>query len=254
MMKVTKLFWPRLALRELKNNRKFSLFFIFNLAMGLSGFIALDSFKESLDIHLGKNSKAILGADIALTTYVPFQDENINILESNLPENTKVTRRISLFTMVSSIQKSRLVEVIGIEELFPFYGKIFLKKNGFVQDDDHLKKLNLYDESWVYPELMNVLNLGNDEYIKIGEKNFFITDQVLDDPSSSLSSFGFAPKVYVGLSKLYETGLLTKKSRVSFQRLYSLPKGTNLEKIVEKLKNKIKKFKGSDSKIRIISH
>ena len=72
-MKIKKLFWPRIALRELKNNRRFSLFFIFNLAMGLSGFIALDSFKESLDEHLGKNSQSILGADIALISYVPFQ-------------------------------------------------------------------------------------------------------------------------------------------------------------------------------------
>ncbi len=254
MMIIKKLFWPKLALRELRNNRKFSLFFILNLAMGLSGFIALDSFKESLDLHLGKNSKAILGADIALTTYFPFQEENIKYLESNLPENTKVTRRISLFTMVSSIKKSRLVEVIGVEELFPFYGKIFLKNNGIVQDDNHLKKLNLYDESWVYPELLNILNLSEDENIKIGEKNFLITDLVMDDPSSSMSSFGFAPRIYVGFSKLKETGLLTKKSRVSYQRLYSLPKGANLESIVEKLKNNVKNLKGSDSKIRIISH
>ena len=58
MKHLVKLFWLRLAFRELKNNAKFSLFFIINLALGLSGFIALDSFKESLDIHLSKNSKS----------------------------------------------------------------------------------------------------------------------------------------------------------------------------------------------------
>ena len=67
------LFWQKLALRELLNNRKFSLFFVFNLALGLVGFIALDSFKESLDDHLEQNSRAILGADIALSSYVPFE-------------------------------------------------------------------------------------------------------------------------------------------------------------------------------------
>ena len=66
-------FWLKLAFRELLNNRRFSLFFLFNLALGLAGFIALDSFKESLDNHLGQNSKAILGADIALTSYLPFE-------------------------------------------------------------------------------------------------------------------------------------------------------------------------------------
>ena len=29
-------FWPKLALRELLNNRRFSLFFLFNLALGLA--------------------------------------------------------------------------------------------------------------------------------------------------------------------------------------------------------------------------
>ena len=49
MKKPSPYFWPKLALQELLNNRRFSLFFLFNLALGLAGFIALDSFKESLD-------------------------------------------------------------------------------------------------------------------------------------------------------------------------------------------------------------
>ena len=90
-------FWPKLALRELLNNRRFSLFFLFNLALGLAVFIALESFKESLDTHLGRNSQAILGADIALTSYVPFEEKTLNILEFQLPDNTLSTRKISLF-------------------------------------------------------------------------------------------------------------------------------------------------------------
>ena len=82
MKKPSSLFWPKLALQELLNNRKFSLFFLFNLALGLAGFIALDSFKESLDVHLGKNSQAILGADIALSSYVPIDDKTLENLES----------------------------------------------------------------------------------------------------------------------------------------------------------------------------
>ena len=254
MIKIKRLFWLRLALRELRNNSKFSLFFIFNLAMGLSGFIALDSFKESLEDHLGKNSQSILGADIALTSYIPINEENINILESNFPKNMKVTNRISLFTMVSSDEKSRLVEVVGIEKNFPFYGEILLKNKGIVQEDDYANNLELNDGSWVYPELFSILNLRNDGRIKIGEKSFFVADHVLNDPSSSISSFGFGPRVYIDFSKMKETGLLSKKSRVNYQRLYRLPKNTNLESLVKILKNQVKYFKGSDSKIRIISH
>ena len=128
MKKPPPFFWAKLALRELLNNRRFSLFFLFNLALGLAGFIALDSFKVSLDNHLGQNSQAILGADVALTSYLPFEENTLKILEANFPEKTLSTRKTSLFTMVAAKDQSRLVQVTGIEEKYPFYGKMVLKK------------------------------------------------------------------------------------------------------------------------------
>ena len=144
MKKPSQLFWPKLALQELLNNRRFSLFFLFNLALGLAGFIALDSFKESLDVHLGKNSQAILGADLALTSYVPIDDQTLEKLESKFPESTLSTRKISLFTMVASNEKSVLVQVTGIGENFQFYGKIILEKAGSVNSS-----LELFNEKTI---------------------------------------------------------------------------------------------------------
>ena len=247
-------FWPKLALRELLNNRRFSLFFLFNLALGLAGFIALESFKESLDTHLGRNSQAILGADIALTSFVPFEEKTLNILKSQLPDNTFSTRKISLFTMVATKDQSRLVQVTGIEQDYPFYGKMILKNVGSVDPAKLKQSLDLSGEAWVYPELLYMLELNAGEYIKIGEQSFRIADSVIVDPSSSFSSFGLAPRIYLGYSHMEETGLLTKKSRVSHQRLYRVPEGTDLSGLVDKLQKQINKLDGSDSKIRILTH
>ena len=254
MKNVSPFFWPKLALRELLNNRRFSLFFLFNLALGLAGFIALDSFKESLDNHLGQNSQAILGADVALTSYLPFEENTLKVLEENFPENTLSTRKISLFTMVAAKDQSRLVQVTGIEEEYPFYGKMVLKKKGVVESKYLRQSLALSGESWVYPELLFMLNLKVGGSIKIGEQSFKVTDTVIDDPSSSFSSFGLAPRVYLAYSKMQDTNLLSNKSRVSYQRLYRLPDGTDLAGLVVKLQNKINNFDGSDSKIRILTH
>jgi len=247
-------FWPKLALRELLNNRRFSLFFLFNLALGLAGFIALDSFKESLDTHLGRNSQAILGADIALTSFVPFEEKTLNILESQLPDNTLSTRKISFFTMVATKDQSRLVQVTGIEQDYPFYGKMILKNVGSVDPAKLKQSLGLSGEAWVYPELLYMLELNAGEYIKIGDQSFRIADSVIVDPSSSFSSFGLAPRIYLGYSHMEETALLTKKSRVSYQRLYRVPEGTDLSGLVDKLQKQINKLEGSDSKIRILTH
>ena len=144
-------FWFKLAFRKLLNNRRFSIFFIFNLALGLAGFIALDSFKVSLDNHLGQNSKAILGADVALTSYVPFEENTLNVLEEKLPQNTLSTRKITLFTMVAAKNISRLVQITGVEDEYPFYGKMILKKNGIVESENIEQSLKFSDEVWDYP-------------------------------------------------------------------------------------------------------
>ena len=102
MIKIRQLFWTKLAIKELLNNRRFSTFFILNLALGLAGFIALDSFKVSLDNYLSQNSRAILGADLALTSYFPLKENIIKNLEDSFPDNSISSRRTSLFTMVSS--------------------------------------------------------------------------------------------------------------------------------------------------------
>ena len=163
-------FWPKLALRELLNNRRFSLFFLFNLALGLAGFIALESFKESLDTHLGRNSQAILGADIALTSYVPFEEKTLNILESQLPENSLYTRKISLFTMVATKDQSRLVQVTGIEQDYPFYGRMILKNVGSVDPVKLKQSLDLSGEAWFIRNCCTCWNLMQVSISKLESK------------------------------------------------------------------------------------
>ena len=254
MIKPYSFFWSKLALKELLNNRRFSIFFLFNLALGLAGFIALDSFKESLDIHLGKNSQAILGADLALTSYVPIDDKTLGNLESIFPESTMSTQKISLFTMVASKKRSVLVQVTGIGEKYPFYGKIVLRESGKVIPEMVNQNLDFKKDAWIYPELLLMLNINEGEDIDIGDTSFRVIDSVIDDPSSSMSSFGFAPRIYLSLNKIGETGLLSKKSRVSYQYLYRFPKGTELKVLVENLRGKIQKFDDSFSKIRVRTH
>ncbi|HEY1079851.1 MAG TPA: hypothetical protein VGE46_07130, partial [Bdellovibrio sp.] len=57
----------KLALRELLRSWRFGVFFIFNLSLGLAGFVSLQSFNTALQSQLTANAKAILSADIAVS-------------------------------------------------------------------------------------------------------------------------------------------------------------------------------------------
>ena len=56
----------RLALREIRNHKRFSAFFALNLALGFAGFVALDAFERSVSLELESRSRAFLGADLAV--------------------------------------------------------------------------------------------------------------------------------------------------------------------------------------------
>ena len=206
--------WFRLAFKELLNHRRFSIFFILNLSLGLAGFIALDSFQVSLDRHLTRNSKSILCADISISSRMPIPSETLNQLEQMLPSPWEASKKIHFMTMAANESNSRLIQLVAIENGFPYYGKLVLgnqkNANPKMVDEELIKAVKL----WAYPELLITLGLEIGDTLRLGEVDFIVGDVVLEDPSSAFNTFGVAPKVYVGLPQAMETGLLTHKRRI----------------------------------------
>ena len=65
----------RNAWREIRNSRSFCIFYIVNLALGLVGFLTVDSFKSSLEYKVEEESKTLLGADFAIRGRRPLSRE-----------------------------------------------------------------------------------------------------------------------------------------------------------------------------------
>ena len=120
----------RLALRELRNDPRFALFFAINLALGLSGFVVLDALESSVASELQARSKTFLGADIAVSSNRPLTtDERRAVDEAARPEST--SDWVELFSMASGARptagagfegrrsaiagRARLVEIRAIE-------------------------------------------------------------------------------------------------------------------------------------------
>ena len=124
-------FWLRLAWREVHNNKKFSIFFVQNLAIGLIGFLALNSFNASVQNQLGRDAKAILTADIAVNATRPFkEEEHRKILESLQPIDQ--SRQISFVSMSANGFNSRLSQIIAVDAGFPLYGELELQQRGII--------------------------------------------------------------------------------------------------------------------------
>jgi putative ABC transport system permease protein len=89
--------WIRLALKELINNKRFSLFFILNLSIGLVGFIALNSFNYSLHTHFQRNLRDMMTADFILRSSRALKPEESTMLNDALGKGFRRSSQIRFF-------------------------------------------------------------------------------------------------------------------------------------------------------------
>ncbi len=234
-----------LAWSETVNHKQFSLWFVFSLALGLTGFLVLNAFRTSLSDHLDDRSRAMLGADLGFYSQRAFTPEEEASWRAALPEGTRLRRETTLFSMAGATGASRLVEIRAIDGEFPFYGTVGLERLGDVKGgEDRLGT----DKIWVYPELLTQLSVKIGDSLSLGGKSFTISDVVLRDPAAGGQSFATAPRIFMGQSALIETGLDAKGSRVARGLLVRLAPNVDGEALVKELKGALAKT--SDVRIR----
>lgn len=217
--------WLKFAWREIVQSRRFSLFFIFNLALGLFGFLCLDAFKTSFERSLSAQSKAMLTADVAVSARRALTPaESLKIKQSVGPgaEQSQATVLYSMVSTDNSGSMSRLVELVAIDEHYPLYGEILLRSGRRIHGSDS-KEINQLPEVWVSPEFQAQMNVRQGEPLKIGALTFRIADFIQADTSSSWQGMSLAPRVYLGKEALKKTELVQQGSTVTYRWFFKLP-------------------------------
>ncbi len=245
--------WIKLALKELRNHRRFSLFFILNLTLGLVGFLTLDSFKTSLDYYFASRSKAILTADIGIQATRPFRDEELKIFDAILGTSRQEARQMTFFHMGATEDHSRLMQIVSISKEFPFYGDLILSRQGRVTPK--LVEQDLYDGQavWVFPELLLSLGIEVGDFLKIGDASYLIADTVIEEPSGALNTFGVASKVYIGINQIETTGLVKPGSRVYYYRFYKFDRPVDEQSLAVSLRERLQTALGATQDVRVIT-
>ncbi len=248
----------KLALRELAGNFRGSLFFTLNLALGLWGFILLDSFRLSVSHHLEAKSRELLTADMGISSLRPMTEKEERLAKEGLPDIQGESKIVSFFSMIAATNlESRLTEVFAVDGIYPIYGRILFDSNSGDSDlsafSNARRNLLASNEVWVYPEVLANLHISLGDRLRIGDKDFRVTRLVTDDPASSIGSAGLAPRVYIGKTHLEELGLIQKGSRIRYQTLFALPETSDLKTLSKTLRASYKSI-GSIPDLRIRTH
>ncbi len=212
----------RYTLRELWNSRRFSMLFVLNLALGLVGFIALDSIKRGMDTQLTESARSLLSADLSISSRRPLTAEEEQILLARLPVGSERQSLLSSYSMIASRERSVLAEVRAVSENYPFYGFIDREQRGRHTSEQPIG-LNASPKAWIAPELLRSLGVQIGDKVKIGDLDFLIEDVIRDDSAATLMGNSMAPRIYIGREQLLASGLVQFGSTLRYAQLIKLP-------------------------------
>jgi putative ABC transport system permease protein len=214
--------------RELIGSRTMSVLYLLNLAVGLVGFAMLSAFKSSFQNAMAVNSRNLMNGDIEISARRLLTDDELkqskNFLASDAVGATHV---LTLYSMVSGAQGSRLAEIKGIESLHPLYGSIILKNSGKISSETAKDIFAPTPTVWIYPELQGQLGVKVGDSITIGNSKFRVSDLILDDSGLNWVGASLAPRVYISYESLNNTGLVRTGSTLWNSVLFKLKEGAD---------------------------
>lgn len=237
------------AIRELINHRRFVVFFVLNLSLGLMGFVLLLLTRDAVQNHFSSKLRDILGADWAISSREPPSEMDQQWLAKTMaaslvrhaPADMRFTTVSSqeTLTMVHGAQHSRLLRVMAVDDGFPLYGDWRILRQGQTSPDNgrNFVENELIQHRQIWLDAPTALSLGAKmgESLSLGNIPLTFAAEVITHPSRSLGFTSLLPTVYISRATLAESGLMSKGSRVLWKWSYRLEKKDAVDKSLRPL-------------------
>ena len=212
-----------MAAREIRASWQRLVFFFICIAIGVAAIIALRSVIQSVRDGLSREARALIAADIRLTSNREFSARTLETIAAERRAGRIIasSSTIEIPTMVRPADPTkavaRVVELRAVQRGFPFYGTLTLAEGTYSHD------LLANHGVLVRPELLAQLGLKVGDRIIIGSAQFEIRGVIATEPGRSLGAFSLGPRVIIDYDAATDTGLLSFGSRVSRELLLQVP-------------------------------
>ena len=208
----------RMAARETRSSWRRLLFFFVCIAVGVAAIVALRSVIQSVREVVRTESKALVGADVVISTNRDWPADARQKIESHLAEagafaRTETTETPTMVRPVDAAKPiAKMAELRAVQDAYPLYGAIALQ-NGQIYTHALLKNHG----ALVRPELLGALQVNAGDRIAVGMTTFTIRGVIAREPGGGPGGFSLGPRIYIDHDDLASTGLLGFGSRA--QRL-----------------------------------
>ncbi|GGD39902.1 ABC transporter permease [Muriicola marianensis] len=221
-----------MAWRDLRSNAGKLFLFMSSIIIGIAALVAIQSFGNNLTASIDLQSRALMGADYVIDSNHPANEEVVRIMDSlGGPDS----REINFASMVVFPKRSssKLVQVVGTEQGFPFYGE--LETDPPAAARDYL----VNSSALVDATVMLQQNLRPGDSIKVGNISLPIEGALKAVPGRSALSSSVAPAVFIPYDKITQTGLLQRGSRLEYKYYFVAKAGQDLEVLYEAIDHRL---------------
>ncbi|HXH05403.1 MAG TPA: ABC transporter permease, partial [Vicinamibacterales bacterium] len=230
-------FVVRMAARELRAAWRRLAFFFVCAAVGVGAIVALRSVVQNVRAGLMAEARALLAADVVLSSAQPWDPGVRRRVEAVLRRHrAEATEVIETTTMAAVARQgaapvARLVEVTGVGPAFPSYGEVRLE-GGRTYSHRLLQRRGVL----VRPELIAQFGLRIGDSLQLGGYPFVVRGAMLEQPGGRVGPFSLGSPVLVDLADLRATGLLGFGSRARYRLLVRAGDESSTEVLVRELR------------------
>jgi putative ABC transport system permease protein len=241
----------QLGWRGLSRNRRFTLLFIVNLALGLAGFLVIGSFGNSLHRHLDGHLREMLTADLVLQSSRTLTEQEVQTCAAITGPGSRFAEQVAFYSMVKGPTIARLAQIVAVDGAYPLYGTFRTEEAPVpAQVMSNLQqKRNLL----MSRETARSFGVGPGAILKIGQAEYEAASFFDHDPSSELTTLALAPKIYLGLPQLHASGLIRFGSRITYKRFIRLPAAADAAQVFARLNTALAGDTGKSSDIQVVN-
>jgi putative ABC transport system permease protein len=228
-----------LTRREIRSSWRRLLFFFLCIALGVGSIVGLRSLIQNLTRAVGTDARALMTADIEVSSTSDFSPAEIAKIESVVGRssiidgrNEAITAAVMARPVTTGNDTVKFVELKGIEPPFPLVGD-FVLSDGKPFDFKLLEN----DGAVIARVLLEDLKVKVGDKIKIGEKEFQIRATFDEEPGGS-SGFRLGARVFVAKKAFDDAGITRTTSRIRRRILYRTT--DNPTELVNQLRDALK--------------
>lgn len=201
-----------LAWRESRFARRRLLLFLSSISLGVAALVATQSFAANLAAGVHDQSRALLGADLAISSNRVFGKRTESAVAYLRRRGASVSRMTSFASMalLERTGGTRLAQVRAVEPGYPFYGVIETAPAG------RWPALQRGRDALVDPALMTALGARLGDSISLGDARFRVIGTLEKVPGQVGIGSLFAPPVYVPARYVPQMNLLRFGARVDY--------------------------------------